>query len=286
MKVVVDFDLCESNAVCMGVAPEVFEVRDDDFLYVLDETPPERAAAEGRGGRAALPQAGHLDRGGADPLRPTIVVVGRVRWPARRLPRRCALGGFDGRLDRSSATKAAPPYDRPPLSKQVLAGDWDRRSARAAGTADASTRVGLPRPGGPPVSTRCRGRSRHLDDGSTIDADGLVMACGADASAVAGTEATRRGACAAHPRRLPRPCARALDRRPRRGSSWSAPGSSAPRSPRPVAGRGSTSRWSSRSRCRSAGCSATRSAGSSPRSTVTTASTCGSAWASTVRGRR
>ncbi len=41
MKVHVDFDLCESNAVCMGAAPEVFEVRDDDFLYVLDDTPPE-----------------------------------------------------------------------------------------------------------------------------------------------------------------------------------------------------------------------------------------------------
>jgi ferredoxin len=39
-RVVVDFDLCESNAICMGVVPEVFEVRDDDFLYVLDETPP------------------------------------------------------------------------------------------------------------------------------------------------------------------------------------------------------------------------------------------------------
>ncbi len=39
LKVVVDFDLCESNAVCMAVAPEVFEVRDDDFLYVLNETP-------------------------------------------------------------------------------------------------------------------------------------------------------------------------------------------------------------------------------------------------------
>jgi ferredoxin len=41
MKVVVDFDLCESNALCMGAAPEVFEVRDDDFLYVLDERPSE-----------------------------------------------------------------------------------------------------------------------------------------------------------------------------------------------------------------------------------------------------
>jgi len=41
MKVVVDFDLCESNAVCMGIAPEIFEVRDDDLLYVLDEHPDE-----------------------------------------------------------------------------------------------------------------------------------------------------------------------------------------------------------------------------------------------------
>lgn len=40
MKVVVDFDLCESNAVCMAIAPEVFEVRDDDFLYILQENPP------------------------------------------------------------------------------------------------------------------------------------------------------------------------------------------------------------------------------------------------------
>lgn len=41
MRVVVDFDLCESNALCMQAAPEVFEVRDDDFLYVLQENPPE-----------------------------------------------------------------------------------------------------------------------------------------------------------------------------------------------------------------------------------------------------
>ena len=38
-KVMVNFDLCESNAICMDVAPELFEVRDDDFLYVLQDTP-------------------------------------------------------------------------------------------------------------------------------------------------------------------------------------------------------------------------------------------------------
>ena len=41
MRVVVNFDTCESNAVCMGILPEVFEVREDGFLYVLDEHPPE-----------------------------------------------------------------------------------------------------------------------------------------------------------------------------------------------------------------------------------------------------
>jgi ferredoxin len=41
MRVVVDFDKCNSNAVCMGVAPEVFEVRDDGYLYVLQEEPAE-----------------------------------------------------------------------------------------------------------------------------------------------------------------------------------------------------------------------------------------------------
>ena len=54
MRVVVDFDLCESNALCMAAAPEVFEVRDDDLLYVLDENPPESAAREGRGRGADL----------------------------------------------------------------------------------------------------------------------------------------------------------------------------------------------------------------------------------------
>ena len=43
MKIVVDFDKCKSNAVCMGIAPEIFEVRDDNFLYVLQEEPPKSA---------------------------------------------------------------------------------------------------------------------------------------------------------------------------------------------------------------------------------------------------
>ncbi|HJE57183.1 MAG TPA: ferredoxin [Nocardiopsis listeri] len=41
MRVEVDFDQCESNALCMGAAPEVFEVGDDDFLYLLTDEPAE-----------------------------------------------------------------------------------------------------------------------------------------------------------------------------------------------------------------------------------------------------
>ena len=40
MKVVVNFDLCMSNARCMLAAPEVFEVREDGMLYVLQPQPP------------------------------------------------------------------------------------------------------------------------------------------------------------------------------------------------------------------------------------------------------
>lgn len=42
MKIVVDYEKCTSNAVCVAIIPEVFEVRDDNFLYVLQEEPPER----------------------------------------------------------------------------------------------------------------------------------------------------------------------------------------------------------------------------------------------------
>jgi ferredoxin len=41
MKIVVDFDRCQSNALCMSAAPELFEVRDDGFLYVLQDEPSE-----------------------------------------------------------------------------------------------------------------------------------------------------------------------------------------------------------------------------------------------------
>lgn len=46
MRVIVDYDLCESNALCMAACPEVFEVRDDDLLYVLQDEPGEDLRAK------------------------------------------------------------------------------------------------------------------------------------------------------------------------------------------------------------------------------------------------
>jgi len=46
LKIVVDYELCEANAVCMDVCPECFRVEDDDTLTVLVERPPERLRAK------------------------------------------------------------------------------------------------------------------------------------------------------------------------------------------------------------------------------------------------
>jgi ferredoxin len=41
MKVTVDYDLCASTGSCMQICPEVFEVRSDGYLYVLQDEPAE-----------------------------------------------------------------------------------------------------------------------------------------------------------------------------------------------------------------------------------------------------
>ncbi len=36
-KIEVDWELCESNGVCMGINPEIFLLGEDDMLTVLQE---------------------------------------------------------------------------------------------------------------------------------------------------------------------------------------------------------------------------------------------------------
>ena len=46
MRVQVDRDACEANAVCQGLVPEVFEVDEEDLLDIkVDDVPPALADA-------------------------------------------------------------------------------------------------------------------------------------------------------------------------------------------------------------------------------------------------
>ncbi|WP_161062466.1 ferredoxin [Gordonia sp. SID5947] len=38
MKIDVNFGVCESNGLCAGAAPDVFDLDDDDNLHLLRET--------------------------------------------------------------------------------------------------------------------------------------------------------------------------------------------------------------------------------------------------------
>ena len=86
--------------------------------------------------------------------------------------------GFDGRLTMLGA-EAHLPYDRPPLSKQVLAGDWDAERARLRpeghlagldiGTVlgEAAAHLDVP------------GRAVTTETGRTLRAEAIVIATGA-----------------------------------------------------------------------------------------------------------
>lgn len=41
MRVEIDYDVCASTGACTQEAPEVFEIRSDGYLYLLQEEPGE-----------------------------------------------------------------------------------------------------------------------------------------------------------------------------------------------------------------------------------------------------
>jgi NADPH-dependent 2,4-dienoyl-CoA reductase/sulfur reductase-like enzyme len=70
------------------------------------------------------------------------------------------------------------PYDRPPLSKQVLSGEWqperlDLRPAADLAALDLDLRLGVAASG-----LELAERTVHLADGSTVPYDGLIIATG------------------------------------------------------------------------------------------------------------
>jgi len=93
--------------------------------------------------------------------------------------------GFDGRLTLVGAEPHLP-YDRPPLSKQVLRGDWqpDRIALRRGDWDDLALDLRLGRRA---TALDLGARKLELDDGSTLDWDGLLIATGASPRWLPGT---------------------------------------------------------------------------------------------------
>ncbi len=91
--------------------------------------------------------------------------------------------GFAGTLDLVGAEKH-PPYERPPLSKQILAGVWEfeRASVDLPEDFEASWHLGRTA-----TCVDLPSRTVALDDGSALEFDGLVIATGATPRALPGT---------------------------------------------------------------------------------------------------
>ncbi len=91
--------------------------------------------------------------------------------------------GFDGRITLIGEEPQSrfEPYDRPPLSKQILTGEWDveRLPLRPAAEIDALDVDFLG--GRTAVGLDTTARVVRLDDGSSVEFDGLIIATGARA---------------------------------------------------------------------------------------------------------
>jgi 3-phenylpropionate/trans-cinnamate dioxygenase ferredoxin reductase subunit len=95
--------------------------------------------------------------------------------------------GFEGTLT-LVGDELHLPYDRPPLSKQVLAGTWPPEKAVLADRKRSSELRVKEVLGRRAVRLHAEARSLELDDGSTLSADALVLATGAHPRQLPGTE--------------------------------------------------------------------------------------------------
>ena len=86
--------------------------------------------------------------------------------------------GFDGGLVVVGAERHLP-YDRPPLSKEVLAGKWDAPRTELLHPEDASLEV-MWRLGTRASGLDLAARRVQLEDGGALPFDGLVIATGAE----------------------------------------------------------------------------------------------------------
>jgi NADPH-dependent 2,4-dienoyl-CoA reductase/sulfur reductase-like enzyme len=104
-----------------------------------------------------------------------IVVVG-AGLAGLRSAEALRRGGFAGQLTLVGAETHFPPYDRPPLSKQLLAGTWDldRVQLRADDNLDLDLKLARRA-----TALDTRNKLLTLDGREVLEYDGLVIATGA-----------------------------------------------------------------------------------------------------------
>ena len=123
---------------------------------------------------------------GAVPAEGTVVVVG-ASLAGLRAAEEIRHEGHTGPVVVVGEELHAP-YDRPPLSKQVLSGKWDAERIRHH-TPDAHDALDLEfRLGRRATGLDVASRVVALDDGTELGFDGLVIATGAATRPLAGTE--------------------------------------------------------------------------------------------------
>jgi NADPH-dependent 2,4-dienoyl-CoA reductase/sulfur reductase-like enzyme len=108
----------------------------------------------------------------------TIAIVG-ASLAGLRAAETLRSEGFDGRLI-LVGSETRLPYDRPPLTKEILRGQWDedRIGLRRAPWEELDLDMRLGRTA---VRLRPEARTLELDDGATIAYDGAIIATGASA---------------------------------------------------------------------------------------------------------
>ena len=120
----------------------------------------------------------------------SVIVVGAslAGWRATETLR---AEGFQGSIALIGEERHLP-YDRPPLSKQVLAGTWPPEKAVLADKRRSSELRVHEVLGRRAVHLDVDARSVEVDDGSTLAADGIVLATGAAPRLLPGTEGLGR----------------------------------------------------------------------------------------------
>ncbi len=186
VRVVVDLTRCQGYGQCAFLAPQVFAMNGAEAL-VYDPDPGEEQRERVLRAAAACPvQALHVDgmardrandgaTGGAHALDRThrIVIVG-ASLAGLRAAQVLRREGFAGTLT-LIGDEPGDPYDRPPLSKQVLTGQV------------SAERTALPTPAGldaewlcgqPATSLDLEARRVRLADGTDVGFDRLLIATG------------------------------------------------------------------------------------------------------------